>query len=97
MPYPVQDGQTDIRTDADKIDNIFDFADLEFLEDNEAKVIKDAIVRLYFSDSIKVGGAIYPNSHIRSYLSRLDYRIVHRKMKCRPLLTLCSTWPAAKK
>jgi len=63
-------------TDEQRLDAIFDQADLECFEENDITVIKDAIERLYFSESIRVDNAIYPNERIRSHLLRLDCFIV---------------------
>ena len=47
-------------------------AELESLDERDAAVIRDAIERLFYTESIRIGNAVYPNKSIRSHLWRLD-------------------------
>jgi hypothetical protein len=66
----------DERTDTDKINEIWEQAEIDMFPEDEAELIKDAIERLYFMQSITVGGAVYSNERIRLNLSRLDSLII---------------------
>ena len=64
------------QTDADAIKKLLEQAELYTLEDGDASVMRDAIERLYYMQSIKIGGAVYPNDSIRTNLLRLDSFVV---------------------
>jgi len=71
------DGQTDIgQSHEQKLNDLYEQADIYDFEDDDASVMRDAIERLYFSESIRIGNAVYPNERIRSKLHRLDCFIV---------------------
>ena len=63
-------------TDGDLIAQIIERAELETLPDDEASVFADAIERLYFSESVRVGGAVFPQERIRHHMGRINYDIV---------------------
>jgi len=63
-------------TDADAINSLLELAELNSLEEGDAAVIRDAIERLYFTQSIRIGAAIYPNDRIRSNLWRINCSVV---------------------
>jgi hypothetical protein len=67
---------TDGQTDADTLNALIEQAELDTLEAEDAAVIRDAIERLFYSQNIKVGNAVYPNDRIRSNLQRLNSFIV---------------------
>ena len=76
-PFAAAPGMdVDRLTDAHALEEIFIQAELDYFEDDEAAVIKDAIERLYYSESIRIQDAIYPSTRIRSNLLRLDSMIV---------------------
>ena len=77
---------TNVDVDADIADilsNIY----LGYFNDEDAAVVRDTVERLFFSDSIRVGQAVYPRDRIRFHLQRLDYEItqdaLHRLHKNR--------------
>ena len=49
---------------------------LAYFDDGDAAVIRDAVERLYFTQSLRIGSAVYPNDRIRAHLRRLDDDIV---------------------
>jgi hypothetical protein len=74
-PYTPRAG-TDGQTEADALNALIERAELEALEDSDAAVIRDAIERLFYSRSIQVGNAVYPNERIRTHLWRLDAIVI---------------------
>jgi hypothetical protein len=62
--------------DRDALNALIEQAELDSLEADDAKVIKDAIERLFYTQNIKIGGAVYPNDRIRANLWRLDGFVV---------------------
>ena len=64
------------KDDMDILERIIEQSELNFLPDDEANIIRHAIERLYFTQSLKIGNAVYPNSYIRSNLKRLDFNVV---------------------
>lgn len=63
-------------SDAEIVEKLIGQSELEILDEKDAEVIKDAIERLYFMQSIKIGNAIYPKESIRANLWRLNPFIV---------------------
>ena len=66
------------QSDNDKIllEKILANSELEVLSENEAHVFRDAITRLFYSESLKTGSAILPKRVIRSHLQRIDGMII---------------------
>ena len=63
-------GQVDI--DEKLLDEILEDCELDILPAQEAGVFRNAITRLFYSDSFRVGSAILPGQVIRSHLHSLD-------------------------
>ena len=72
-PYP--NDQADL-TDKTALATIMKNISPEYFSDNEAAVIRDAVERLYYSQSIRIGNAVYPSARIREHLRRLDFETV---------------------
>lgn len=64
------DGQAD--EDAAILEDIFDRCELELFQPNIRTMLRNAIERLYYSDTLKIGNARLPQAKVRSYLSLLD-------------------------
>jgi hypothetical protein len=73
---PAARAWTDSDSDAGALSAIIAHAELEVLDEKDAVVIRDAIERLYFTQSINIGNAVYPNVRIRSNLQRLDASVI---------------------
>lgn len=56
--------------------DILDACELSFFEPETAKVFENAIERLFYSDNLRVGKAILPQSRVRSRLHLLDGMIL---------------------
>ncbi len=65
----MMDGQTD---DEDKIQFILDNCELHLFKDNIQQMLVQAVERLYYSESLKIGDARLPQAKVRSYLNLLD-------------------------
>ncbi len=65
----MMDGQTD---DEDKIQFILDNCELHLFKDNIQQMLIQAVERLYYSESLKIGDARLPQAKVRSYLNLLD-------------------------
>ena len=63
------DGQTD---DEEKIQFILDNCELDLFSDNVRQMLTQAVERLYYSESLKIGNARLPQAKVRSYLNLLD-------------------------
>ena len=63
------DGQTD---DEEKIQFILDNCELHLFKDNIQQMLVQAVERLYYSESLKIGNARLPQAKVRSYLNLLD-------------------------
>lgn len=63
------DGLTD---DEEKIQEILDRCELDLFKDNIQQMLIQAIERLYYSESLKIGNARLPQQKVRSYLNLLD-------------------------
>ncbi|MDL2288471.1 replication initiator protein A [Oscillospiraceae bacterium OttesenSCG-928-F05] len=66
----------DGRTDSERIEMMIEKAELENLPESEALVFMDAIERLFYMASIRVGNAVYPRERIRCHLERIDFNVV---------------------
>ena len=49
---------------------------VNFLPGKQADVMRQAIERLYYTQNLKIGDAVYPNGYIRQNLEKLDYDIL---------------------
>lgn len=67
------DGQAD---DEEELMNILDECELSFFEPELAKVFENAIERLFYSDSFRIGNATLPQCRVRAKLHMLDGMIL---------------------
>lgn len=74
-PASVRDGLTDEEREAD-FQNILDACELDSFSPEAALVFENAIERLYYSDSYRIGNATLPQSRVRAKLRRLDGMIL---------------------
>lgn len=72
LPEPIEDRQTDIY----KLDEIIDNCELEFFDEEERKILYDAIERLFYSKTFRIGSAELPQDKVRSRLYELDGSIL---------------------
>lgn len=72
---PVQDGRTDGDAEEELLD-ILDGCELECFAPETALVFENAIERLFFADSFRIGNATLPQSRVRAKLRRLDGMIL---------------------
>lgn len=63
------DGLTD---DEEKIQEILDRCELHLFTDSVRQMLIQAVERLYYSESLKIGNARLPQAKVRSYLNLLD-------------------------
>ena len=63
------DGLTD---DEEKIQQILDRCELHLFKGSVRQMLIQAVERLYYSESLKIGNARLPQAKVRSYLNRLD-------------------------
>ena len=70
---PSEDGPTD---DEKELTGILDACELSYFEPEVARVFENAIERLFYSDSLRIGQAVLPQSRVRSRLHRLNYFIL---------------------
>lgn len=70
-----RDGLTDEEREADFLD-ILDACELDSFSPETALVFENAIERLYYSDSYRIGNATLPQSRVRAKLRRLDSMIL---------------------
>ena len=56
--------------------DILDACELDSFSPDAAGVFENAIERLYYSDSYRIGNAVLPKSRVRSKLRRLDGMIL---------------------
>ena len=66
-----QDGQTDGDAEEELLD-ILDGCELECFAPETALVFENAIERLFYADSFRIGNATLPQSRVRAKLRRLD-------------------------
>lgn len=64
------DRQTDSRY---SFDEILENCQLECFEEDERKVLYDALERMYYSDGLKLGNAKLPQDKVRSRMYEIDY------------------------
>lgn len=64
------DGQTD--ADNSFLETIFERCELELFQPNIRTMIRNAVERLYYSETLKIGNARLPQAKVRSYLNLLD-------------------------
>ena len=74
-PALARDGLTDEERETDFLD-ILDACELDAFSPEAALVFENAIERLYYSDSYRIGNATLPQSRVRAKLRRLDGMIL---------------------
>lgn len=67
---------TDGDTGAKALRRIIVQSGANFLPEEQAEVMRQAIERLFYTQSLKIGEAVYPNGYIRRSLEKLDYAIL---------------------
>ena len=67
------DGRAD---DEEELQEILDACELDMFEPEVARVFENAIERLFYSDSFRIGNATLPQSRVRSRLRLLDWMIL---------------------
>ena len=70
---PSEDGPAD---DEKELTGILDACELSYFEPEVAHVFENAIERLFYSDSLRIGQAVLPQSRVRSRLHRLNYFVL---------------------
>lgn len=70
-----RDGRTDVEEEEELLD-ILDGCELYCFAPETAMVFENAIERLFYSDSFRIGNATLPRCRIRSKLRRLDGMIL---------------------
>ncbi len=66
----------DVHRDAGELRRLLVQSGVNFLPEEDAEVMRHAIERLYYTKSLKLDDAVYPNEYIRQNLERLDYHIL---------------------
>lgn len=64
------------RTDEEELNDILDGCDLYTFSPEMARIFENAIERLFYSDSFRIGNATLPQSRVRSRLHLLDMMIL---------------------
>ena len=68
--------KTDGQTDEEKIQEIFARCELHLFTENIRQMLIQAVERLYYSESLKIGNAVLPKSTVRNYLNFLDGEVL---------------------
>ena len=71
------DGQTD---DVYSFDDILESCQLDTFEEEEQKILYDALERLFYSESFKIGGAVLPRRKVRSRMYEIDVSTLESAM-----------------
>jgi hypothetical protein len=58
--------------DDNMLEDILENCELHVLPDDEADVFRNAVTRLFYSDSLRIGSAVLPRQIIRSHLHGID-------------------------
>lgn len=76
----VTENQSVLRTDGDAdakaLRHLIVQSGVNFLPEEEREVMRRAIERLFYTQSLKIGEAVYPNEYIRRSLEKLDYFVL---------------------
>lgn len=70
---PSEDGPAD---DEKELTGILDACELSYFEPEVARVFENAIERLFYSDNLRIGQAVLPQSRVRSRLHLLNYFVL---------------------
>ena len=62
--------------DEKELTGILDACELSYFEPEVARVFENAIERLFYSDKLRIGQAVLPQSRVRSRLHRLNYFVL---------------------
>ncbi len=73
LSVPRSDGQADGEVE---LTGILDACELQCFSCETARVFENAVERLYYADSFRVGNATLPQSRVRAKLKLLDYTIL---------------------
>ena len=73
LSVPSEDGPAD---DEKELTGILDACELSYFEPEVARVFENAIERLFYSDNLRIGQAVLPQSRVRSRLHLLNYFIL---------------------
>ena len=80
VPWYLPD-EADRRADEiGRFDAILDNCQLDMFEDEERRILYDALERLYYSDSVKIGNAILPRAKVRSRMYEIDVNTLRAAM-----------------
>lgn len=71
------DGQTD---DVYRFEDILENCQLDTFEEEERKILYDALERLFYSESFKIGGAVLPRRKVRSRMYEIDVSTLESAM-----------------
>ena len=63
-----------------RFDFILDNCQLDTFEDEERRILYDALERLYYSDSVKISNAILPRANVRSRMYEIDVNTLQSAM-----------------
>ena len=73
--------EADRRADEiNRFDGILDNCQLDTFEDEERRILYDALERLYYSDSVKIGNAVLPRANVRSRMYEIDVNTLRSAM-----------------
>lgn len=76
----ITENQSVLRTDGDAdakaLRHLIVQSGVNFLPEEEREVMRQAIERLFYTQSLKIGEAVYPNEYIRRSLEKLDYFVL---------------------
>lgn len=72
VPLQITDGQSD----EEELEEILGACELDYFEPEVARVFENAIERLFYSDSFRIGNATLPQKRVRSKLRLLDGMIL---------------------
>lgn len=73
-----KDGQTD---DVYNFEDILENCQLDTFEEEERKILYDALERLFYSESFKIGGAVLPRRKVRSRMYEIDITTLQSTME----------------
>ena len=69
-------GQTDGQDEEAELTGILDACELSYFPPETARVFENAIERLFYSDSLRIGNATLPQKRVRSRLRELDNMVL---------------------
>jgi len=71
-----RDGPADAERERYLLEEILEGCELDVLPEDEAGVFRNAVTRLFYSESFRVGNAVLPGPVIRSHLHELDGTVI---------------------